>query len=730
MTGVLSTNVYLLAAGFSSTWMLLWSLSAAVPIALHFWARRHQKTIRWASVHVLRSVIEKQSRRLRVEQIILLVIRTLIPILLAIALARPFFAPQSDATGQTPSIERRFWAIAIDTSHSMSYEMQEGITLIDLAKKQASELVRNAGDSDMFVLVAMRSPPDAIVAIPTIDKQTVLSAIDALTVSYTGVNLDASLDLVEDLAGRASGEAFAGEPNVHIYSDLGFDTWGGGPEMVERMTGFRSRFDVRVHPILSDAPVNAALVEIILPAGPLLQGAHSEISVQIEQFGSPDNREKNRKLQVLLNDRVVVSRPVSLAAAKGQTLPVSLQWESSGSHVLTVRMDGDRLPIDDARRLAIEVTESSKILIVEQRRGSALPIQVAIETELESAEAVELKTVSAVELSTIELSQCDVVVLHDVASISAAQARSLALAVQAGTGLVLLHGQHTIPTAWNAALESAPQFVGYRLDEVAEEGSWTIDPLDYQSPVVAPFEGYPESGLLTSPFFGCWKVTDVTAKIDVALNSGQPLILSSDYGQGRVVTLLSAPEGTPRGLFDEFGPGALQPWNVLASWPSFLPMMQQIVDFSQGQTSTRTVEVGQPIHGFANLESSLSRTIQVQRPDGDSDTLTVSREERQLSQPWIYGRTDQPGTYLAKLSEEEEQAFVVNVPLAESSLEAVDSNSLPVQDDPRERPSETALATQEILPASDSIWRWLVAATGCLLIGETLLAWWFGRRVG
>lgn len=730
MTGVLPANVFLLAAGFSSTWMLLWSLSAAVPLALHFWARRHQKTTPWAAVHILRLVIEKQSRRLRVEQIILLVVRTLIPILLAVALARPFFTPALDTTGQTPANQRRFWAIAIDTSQSMSYEMQEGVTLLDFAKKQASEIVRNAGVNDMFVLVAMRSPPDAIVAIPTIDKQSVLAAIDSLSVSYTGMNLEAGLDLIEDLAGRASGEAFAGETVVHIYSDLGLDTWSGGPEMIERLTGFTSRLDVSIHPILSDDPVNAALVEITLPAGPLLQGTRGEIAVRIEQFGSPNDLSRNRKLQVLLDDRVVASRPVSLAAGASQTVPVSVPWENSGPQVLSARLDKDRMPIDDTRSIAIEVTDSSKILIVEQRRGSALPIEVAIESELRSEEAIESTTVSAVELSTVDLSQWDVVVLHDVASISATQARSLALAVQSGTGLVLLHGKQTIPAAWNAALERAPEFVGYKLGGVTDEGSWTIDPLDYKSPIVSPFEGYPESGLLTSSFFGCWKVTDVAATVDAALTNGQPLILSSDFGQGRVVSFLSAPEGTPQELFDETAIGASQPWNVLASWPSFLPLMQQVIDYSQGQTATRTVEVGQPIRGFASLESSLSRTIQVQRPDGDADTLTISREDRQLAQPWTYGRTDQPGTYSAKLSETQEQAFVANISLAESSLAAVDPVSLPVEEEPSRLSVAASAKTTEALPASDSIWRWLILAVVCLLCSESLLAWWFGRRVG
>lgn len=69
---------------------LLWgALAIAIPIALHFWHQRRGKPLPWAATQWLTERNQQQSRGLRLDNRLLLLLRCLLLILLAILLAQP-----------------------------------------------------------------------------------------------------------------------------------------------------------------------------------------------------------------------------------------------------------------------------------------------------------------------------------------------------------------------------------------------------------------------------------------------------------------------------------------------------------------------------------------------------------------------------------------------------------------------------------------------------------------
>ena len=63
------------AAGFGSALMLMWGLTAAIPVLLHLWNRRQRQEMDWAAMRFLLAAVEKNARRVRIEQLILLAVR-------------------------------------------------------------------------------------------------------------------------------------------------------------------------------------------------------------------------------------------------------------------------------------------------------------------------------------------------------------------------------------------------------------------------------------------------------------------------------------------------------------------------------------------------------------------------------------------------------------------------------------------------------------------------------
>ena len=69
---------------------LLWgALAVAIPIALHFWHQKRGKLLPWAATQWLTERNQQQSRGLRLDNVLLLLIRCMLLLLLAILLAQP-----------------------------------------------------------------------------------------------------------------------------------------------------------------------------------------------------------------------------------------------------------------------------------------------------------------------------------------------------------------------------------------------------------------------------------------------------------------------------------------------------------------------------------------------------------------------------------------------------------------------------------------------------------------
>src|ERR1051325_2675471 len=113
--------------------MLAGLAAISVPIIIHLLNRRRFQKVVWAAMRFIQASVEKNQKRMRIEDLILLALRCLLLALLALALARPAILSnaggvfgQSKVTG----------VIILDNSQSMG--MSDGTaTRFDKAKKAA-----------------------------------------------------------------------------------------------------------------------------------------------------------------------------------------------------------------------------------------------------------------------------------------------------------------------------------------------------------------------------------------------------------------------------------------------------------------------------------------------------------------------------------------------------------------------------------------------------------------
>src|SRR5262245_47529406 len=164
--------------------MLAWGLAAALPILIHLWSRRRYRQETWAAMAFLLAALRKNSRRIQLEQWILLAVRTAILGLFALALADPQLSTFSSwiggaGGGQTHTV------LVLDGSYSMDYR-REDKSRFAAAKELAKQIVEASQQGDGFTLVLMAEPPRAVIAQPAFDPEDVLEELNNLELPHAG----------------------------------------------------------------------------------------------------------------------------------------------------------------------------------------------------------------------------------------------------------------------------------------------------------------------------------------------------------------------------------------------------------------------------------------------------------------------------------------------------------------------------------------------------------------
>src|ERR1044071_712831 len=146
--------------------LLLFGLAAvSVPIIIHLLNRRKFRKVVWAAMRFLKTSVEQNQRRMRIEDMILLALRCLLLALLALALARPAFkSASSDVFGQS----KVTGVIVLDNSYSMG--VSDGTkTRFDKAREAALQAVDSMPSGSATAVLLASDIVQGIVPEPTFD---------------------------------------------------------------------------------------------------------------------------------------------------------------------------------------------------------------------------------------------------------------------------------------------------------------------------------------------------------------------------------------------------------------------------------------------------------------------------------------------------------------------------------------------------------------------------------
>ncbi len=606
--------------GFLNAMLLFGAAACVVPLGIHLLNRSRFYSVDWAAMHLLDVSDLQNARRIEWRSLLLLVLRCLIPVVLAVCMARPLIqtAVVGGASGRSTTV------VLLDTSFSLQGAAVDGGVLAsgwDTATAAADAIVGElVGQAELAVL-AIGDEARGVVPATRGDPRPILGAIHRMAPA------DAGLDLAGGI--RLAGEIFSESRDPHrqavLLSDLQRADWTGSVEaaietMQRQWETLPATPEVHLIPIEVPPQANVSVAfdapqtEVSLPGEPL------DLPITVVNHG--DQQLTGVPLRLAIDGRAIVSRKIDIEPKATAQLQVTVEVETSGGHLATVEVDdpAGQITADDRDSLPIQTLATRRVLLIEREPRPSLFdcetgfLQLALEataSERQQGQAADIRRVASADVEPEAIREADVIVLADVPQISKDVVDAISARVADG-GLVCVFAGLSLDPAWyERAMGPASEHPllpwRYGQASVAEDGEASLRGGPYADPLLAFFDD-PEQGQLTSATLTAWrqlepwpaaaaetegKIAESAAGPQPLLETqqGQPILVAAPFGQGRVLQwAIAADEAS----------------GTLPLEPAYVPLLQRLL--------------------LLDLSSATSRNPQVLQREATLDPL--SRDER------------------------------------------------------------------------------------------------------
>jgi hypothetical protein len=655
-------------------------------------------------------------------------------VLLAIALADPILSQANVLRfgGTTLPTHHIF---VIDATYSMD-QRRDGMTSFDAARQAIRAAIKNSSQGDGYSLVLVADPPRVIIGEPAFDKDDLLEELASTNLTHGLGDLAATLAEVESLAANARKQhTRLVATNIVFYGDLEQTTWE--PIVSEAAKSRLKKLSTTSTLTLVDLGVddvrNSAIVNAEVREAPVTLDRDFTIQAELASFGEGS---RGQKLVTLVVDgEAVTQQPVELDSGGRGQAAFRHRFTSPGDHTVEIRLPDDALRVDNQRWISVPVRETLRALCIYSRPDETRFVALALEPEKSPAVRVRVEEAADTALLEKDLSQYDAVFLVNLPQLDIEQTQTLQSYVESGGGLVIFPGDLTNTKEFlPAAAASERTFLPASFAGLAPTGNYRFAPLDYRHELISPFRGFERAGLLTTPVWKYVKLepTGDDVRTVLAFDSGDPAIVESRVGRGRVIQFATA--ASPMSLDRSVDPPTA--WSALGTWPSFPPLVQESLSLvARGREEGRNRLVGESLSSLlrnATPDTRLMMTPPSQEERRDRGRTATGREVRLESEGdawrWSYADTFISGIYELKVGPpiEHIELFAVNIDPRESALERIDPARLPEELASRTS-SGTSLNAASGASASTYAWfRPLILLVVLLLAVESFLARWFG----
>ena len=713
---------------FLNPFVLFGLAAAAIPVLLHLLNLRKLRTVEFSSVRFLKELQKTSMRRLRIRQILLLIVRTMLIAAVVMAFSRPALRVSMGGFGSTGASSTMI--LILDDSPSMNYHDERG-TAFARAAQAVSRLIDIAADGDRLFLVSLSElrPGNALPAPRA--PQSARETLGRMTPSPVSVHLRDALATLRPLV--------ASSPDAN--REVIFVTDGQATQLFSgaSLPDTAGVLDPRAALFLcSSPPLHHENTGVT--GGDILTRIVSEkkpvrFRPRISNTGDEPVRES---VVSLYADGARVAQQSADIPPRSEVRPVfSFTVKRRGILGCSIQTEDDAFESDNRYTFVLEVPEQIAVLLTGPDARSTRLATLALTLGGDSLLAgnISARQTTNAEIASADISHFDVIVMCGFEGITASASRSLARFVREGGGLILFP-QAISPSGDGALFRELgiPQPGGPPV--TAGEGSFvTFSSVDFAHPL---FEGMFDARkgegkggpAIESPRIVTalpLSAGEKGARV-IGLSNGNAFLV--DYGTGTGRVLLFAVEA---------GTG----WSDFPLKGLFAPLLHRGIAYvGSGSTSRPPLQSGDPLEFTVRLRTFTDRdTYTITSPEGRTQKVVPEFQPGAGTARFSGGAALEPGVY--RLSRDGHNpgeaardiaALAVNISPGESDMRSATEEDIEkfraaagippgrIHSMPPDRAAETVRESRYGV----ELWKDLVVLAGLLAIFEMAL----GRAPG
>jgi hypothetical protein len=674
--------------------------SVALPLIFHLIRRTPRGRYAFGSLMFLSSSPPRLTRRSRIDNWLLLLLRALALTLLALAFSRPFLRVADNLS--LGSVRGRRIAILLDTSASM----RRG-DLWNQAVRQARAELAALEPADDVALFAFDRHPRSLVDFDELQqvnqhgKATLVEdQLKTLTPSWATTDLGAALVMVADAidVARDRNQSDAATEIV-LISDL----QQGALVTALQSYEWPQNILVSVRPV---SPINTTNASLRLLESE--DGADTDPRVRI--FNAANSSSDQFYVGWETSEtRADIVDDIAITVPPGQSRVVRVPRPQEAGSFDRVVLRGDDHPFDNIfYTVPIENQSVTVVYIGDDEDGDPEGLRYFLEAALQGIPYCDVSLVTRRQDEKLDLDPEQPPRMIVVAQpVNAEQMEDLKSYLAAGGSCLI------VPTSHDAAVQltSFSKTVEVLADRPSRRaGDYVmLSEIDFGHPVFAEFASADYNDFTKIHFWNHFRFTlaaDETTRVFARFDDGYPALWEQSYEDGTLYVLTSG-------------------WRIrdsqLALSSRFVPLIMGLMEQAGGgRTATPALTIHQSIELPPAIASADARVI---KPDATSLPLAQGLKR--------FDDTDEPGLYEVTTTTTPFR-FAVNLDPGESDTARMDIEQLEqygLRLGKQSKQSEEIERERQLrdteLEDRQKIWRWLIVVVLCLVTFETWLA---GRK--
>lgn len=545
----------------------LWATAAAAfPLLLHLLSRRKTVRIHFSTLRFLQLAQQQSSRRIRLENFLLWLLRTALLLLIACAFAQPFI--RSHSSGDWLKRTKRDVAIVWDESFSMAYESSR-LNVWEESRQAILALLAKLEPGDRVSLFMAGAEAFPLIAKPSGELDKIATLVKNRQPANTTSQLQPAI-LAALAALRESGPR---DRELFIITDgqaVPWSRWGAAAKTNAVTSAnawppqdlLEQKTPVFLTLVGAAAPENATPLQADVYPALLRADIPGQVWVRVAANGP----QRESSVTLYVDDKEVAHQNLTLNDGKMVETSLALPPLTVGTHSARLELPRDGLARDDVFHFLLRVKEKFRVLSV-----GAPPDLFFLDRALNpggSAAALETHSVTTAGLGLEKLDDYSAIFLCNAVPLPGQALLALERYVRDGGLLIFFPGDRGQPADYDNIISLPAQPV--RIEDVELRAQRkTLRLTKPRDPIFDSLRLAPGAvpALAIQRVLRC-NPTDKNTEVLLSADADLPFLYSRSFGRGRVLLVTVAAD---------------RAWSTLPLSPLFLPLVHQMVLAGAGQ---------------------------------------------------------------------------------------------------------------------------------------------------